>query len=76
MSARARTSSRSRSRRSIRIRGTFLARARGGRQPARRDYGAAQLPTGLAGPDAIADIKGRTMLIDHYKALFDAPVRS
>jgi NADH dehydrogenase FAD-containing subunit len=35
--------------------------------------GAGQLPgaDGIAGPEVIAELKGRTMLIDHYAALFD-----
>ena len=35
--------------------------------------GAGKLPgvDGIAGPDVIADIKGRAMLLDHYGALFD-----
>ena len=38
--------------------------------------GAGQLPghDGIAGPETIAEIKGRAMLIGHYESLFDAGV--
>jgi apoptosis-inducing factor 2 len=37
--------------------------------------GAGQLPgiDGIAGPEVVADIKGRAMLIDKYAEMFDAP---
>jgi len=35
--------------------------------------GAGQLPAGgVAGPEVASEIKGRTMLVDRYSALFDA----
>jgi NADH dehydrogenase FAD-containing subunit len=37
--------------------------------------GAGQLPTGLFGPEQAAEIKGRSMLVDRYAELFDAPAR-
>ena len=38
--------------------------------------GAGQLPgvDGIAGPETIAEIKGRAMLLEHYESLFDAGV--
>jgi apoptosis-inducing factor 2 len=38
--------------------------------------GAGQLPTGLFGPEQAAEIKGRSMLVDRYAELFDAPARA
>jgi NADH dehydrogenase FAD-containing subunit len=39
--------------------------------------GAGQLPgiDGIAGPEVIADVKGRALLIDNYAEMFDAPTR-
>jgi hypothetical protein len=36
--------------------------------------GAGQLPgqDGIAGPETIAQIKGRTMMVDHFESLFNA----
>ncbi len=38
--------------------------------------GAGQLPghDGIAGPEIIAEIKGRTMMVDHFESLFSAPM--
>jgi hypothetical protein len=36
--------------------------------------GAGQLPgrDGIAGPEVIAEIKGRAMMVDHFESLFNA----
>ena len=38
------------------------------------DGGAGQLPghEGVAGPEVIAEVKGRTLLVDRFASMFDA----
>ena len=56
--------------------GTYEAPPVGSLVPLGPEAGAGQLPgAGVVGPEKASAIKGRTMLLDLYEVLFDAPVR-